>query len=94
MNIKYLTTVVSEIMSRDFPFVTEKMVFINTDKTACLSIGKTFLDRRVMLYVYAKVWNGASWYLDELLVCRNAEDIMSKFSAWIRQHGDRRGYAR
>lgn len=90
MNIKYLTTVVSEIMSRDFPFVTEKMVFINTDKTACLSIGKTFLDRRVMLYVYAKVWNGSSWYIDNMILCRNSRDIVTMLSAWIRQHTDRR----
>lgn len=90
MSREKLDITVNEVMSVRFPFVTEKMIFLNTAKTACLSIGKTRLNGSIMLYVYAKIWNGSSWYIDNMIVCRNSKDIITMLSAWIRQHTDRR----
>lgn len=79
-----------EIMDPNYGYAVEKMVFLNTDKTACLTMGKTLIDGEVMLYIYAQIWNGSKWYIDKMLLCRNANEIIHGLKSWLSVHGERR----
>lgn len=82
--------VANEIMSPSYGYTVEKMVFLNTNKSACLTMGKTMVDGETMLYIFAQIWNGSRWYTDKMLLCRNANEIITMLKSWLSVHGERR----
>lgn len=87
---KKIMSAASEVLNPAYGYAIEKIVFLNTSKTACLSMGKTLIDGRPMLYIYAQLWDGAKWYTDRMLLCRDSGEILNNLKSWLSVHADRR----
>lgn len=71
----------------DNKWAVERYLYLNHEKTRRLTVGKTLVEGKPMLYVIAQIQNGFSWYTDQMFFARNAEKVVEtiqKMWQWLR----------
>lgn len=67
--------------------IVDRYLYLNQEKTRRITVGKTFAEGKPMLYVKAEIYNGSSWYTDQLYFAANADSViktLQKLWQWLR----------
>lgn len=62
--------------------IVDKFLYLNQEKTRRIVVGKTLADNRPALYFKAEIYNGSSWYTDQLCFAYDPAGVVKTLQKW------------